>query len=176
MTRKDSKNKFSANIGYNDIYNHYKEYSPNPVDKKKHNEIFSDIFENIMNLIIKQGFSLKFPNKFGDLEIQKKKQKIVYNTDGSVNRIYYKVDWDATKKYWKDKYGDLPFDELRNIKNKPKIYCKNKYRMKFKYIKDDANYRAKSVVMFIPNRKWCRELANHLKTNPYATDYKDYGK
>jgi hypothetical protein len=173
MTRKDSKNKFEVNIGYNEIYNHYKEHSPNGVDKKKHNKVFSEIFDNIMELVIKEGYNIKFPHKFGSLEIQKKKQKIVYNTDGSVNRIYYKVDWDATKKHWKNKYGDIPLNELKDIKNKPKIYCKNKYRMKFKYIKDDATYKSKSVVMFIPNRKWCRELANHLKTNPYATDYKE---
>ena len=45
--------------------------------------------------------------------------------------------------------------------------------MSFKYIKDNAKYKAKSVIMFIPNRKWCRELATHLKTNPYQTDYKE---
>ena len=173
MTRKDSKNKFDVNIGYDDIYNHYKKTSSSSISKEKYNAVFNDVFNELMDMVIKKGYSLKFPHKFGSLEIQKKKQKIVYNTDGSVNRIYYKVDWDATKKHWKNKYGDIPLNELKDIKNKPKIYCKNKYRMKFKYIKDDATYKSKSVVMFIPNRKWCRELANHLKTNPYATDYKE---
>ncbi len=67
----------------------------------------------------------------------------------------------------------IPDEELKQIKNKPKIYCKNKYRMKFKYIKDKAVYKGKSAVMFIPSRKWCRELAVHLKTDPYRTDYKE---
>jgi len=101
------------------------------------------------------------------------KQKIIYNSDGDVNRICYKVDWLATKEHWKKVYSDKTPEEIKLIKNKTKIYCKNKYRMYFKYVKDTAQYKAKSVVMFIPNRKWCRELANHLKTNPYTTDYKE---
>jgi len=78
-----------------------------------------------------------------------------------------------TKKNWQTVYGDISAEELKQIKNKPKIYCKNKFRMKFKYIKDKAVYKGKSAVMFIPSRKWCRELATHLKTNPYRTDYKE---
>lgn len=173
ISRKDSKNKFNVDLGYDDIYNHYKQYSPTPLDKKTYNKVFTNIFDKMMDLVIKDGYSLKFPYKFGDLEIQKRKQKIVYSKDGTVNRIYYKVDWLATKEHWKKVYGNIPAEELKAIKGKPKIYCKNKYRMSFKYVKDAAQYKSKSVVMFIPNRKWCRELANHLKTNPYKTDYKE---
>jgi hypothetical protein len=173
ISRKNSKNKFNVDLGYDDIYDHYKQFSPIPLDKKTHNKVFTDIFDKMMNLIIKEGYSLKFPHKFGDLEIQKKKQKIVYNEDGGVNRICYKVDWLATKEHWKQVYGDLPAEQLKQIKGKTRVYCKNKYRMSFKYIKDNAKYKAKSVIMFIPNRKWCRELATHLKTNPYQTDYKE---
>jgi len=173
ISRKDSKNKFNVDLGYDDIYNHYKQFSPSPVDKKKHNKIFTEVMGNLMDSVIKEGFSVKFPSNFGSFEIQKKKQKVVYNKDGSVNRICFKIDWGATKKYWSEKYKGLSQEELKEIKNKPNVYCKNKYRMSFKYIKDNAKYKAKSVVMFIPNRKWCRELANHLKTNPYNTDYKE---
>jgi nucleoid DNA-binding protein len=173
MTRKDSKNKFDINIGYDDIYNHYKKTSSSSISKEKYNAVFNDVFNELMDMVIKKGYNLKFPHKFGNLEIQKKKQKIVYNTDGTVNKICYKVDWKSTKEYWNKIYGDLSKEELKTITNKPKIYCKNKYRMKFKYIKNDACYKGKSLVMFIPTRKWCRELANHLKTNPYATDYKE---
>ena len=172
-SRKDSKNKFNVDIGFDEIYNHYKTNSTYPLDKKQYNKVFTSIFDSIMNIIIKDGYSLNFPNKFGKLEIQKRKQKIIYNSDGNVNRICYKVDWLATKEHWKKVYSDKTPEEIKLIKNKTKIYCKNKYRMYFKYVKDTAQYKAKSVVMFIPNRKWCRELANHLKTNPYATDYKE---
>lgn len=174
MTRKDSKNKFDINIGYDDIYNHYKNSTSSTISKEKYNNVFTQVFDELMDMVIKNGYSLKFPHKFGTLEIQKKKQKIVYSKDGTVNRICYKVDWKATKEYWKKVYGDISAEELKAITNKPKIYCKNKYRMKFKYIKNDAQYKGKSLVMFIPTRKWCRELANHLKSDPYKTDYKEY--
>lgn len=173
MIRKGSKNKFQANLKYEDIYNHYISNSDSPVDRRTHSRATQRIFGGLMNLIIKEGFSLKFPNKFGTLEIQKKKQKINYNEDGTVNRICYKIDWGNTKKHWEKLYGNISPEELKQIKNKPKVYCKNKYRMKFKYIKTDAHYKSKSVVMFIPSRKWCRELAHHLKTDPYRTDYKE---
>lgn len=173
MIRKGSKNKFEADLGYKEIYKFYKKQSSNPLDKTTYNKVFTQIFDNIMNTVIKDGTNIQFPNKFGNLEIQKKKQKIVYNEDGTVNRICFKVDWDATKKHWNTIYGDKSFQELKEIKNKPKVYCKNKYRMSFKYIKTNAHYKGKSVVMFIPSRKWCRELSTHLKTNPYKTDYKE---
>jgi nucleoid DNA-binding protein len=166
-------NKFKVDYGYNEIYNHYNEFTTKPLTKEKYNSVFKNIFENMMLDIIKKGKSIEFPYKFGNLEIQKRKQKIIYNTDGSVNRIHYKVDWKATKDHWACIYKNLNSDEIKTIKGKPKIYCKNKYRMSFKYIKNNAHYKAKSVIMFIPNRKWCRELANHLKNNPYATDYKE---
>jgi len=173
ISRKDSKNKFNVDLGFDDIYNHYKKSSPTPLDKKRYNDVFTSIFDSIMNTIIKDGYSINFPYKFGKLEIQKRKQKIIYDNQGNVNRIYYKVDWLATKEHWKKVYGDLSAEQLKEIKGKTKIYCKNKYRMSFKYVKDSAQYKSKSVVMFIPNRKWCRALANHLKTNPYQTDYKE---
>lgn len=173
ISRKDSKNKFNVDLGFDDIYNHYKGYSPYPLDKKKYSKVFTEVLGEMMNLIIKDGYSLNFPHKFGKLEIQKRKQKIIYDTNGNVNRIYYKVDWLATKEHWKKIYGDLSTEELKAIKGKTRIYCKNKYRMSFKYVKDSAQYKSKSIVMFIPNRKWCRELASHLKANPYQTDYKE---
>ena len=173
MIRKGSKNKFSVQNTYEDIYKHYKTASDNPIDKAKHADIIEDTFEALMHMIIKDGFALKLPNKFGAIEIQKKKQQIIYNEDGSINRIAYKIDWGETKKHWQTVYGDTSPEDLKQIKNKPKIYCKNKYRMKFKYIKDKAVYKGKSAVMFIPSRKWCRELATHLKTDPYRTDYKE---
>lgn len=173
MIRKGSKNKFQANIKYENIYNHYIDNSNSPVDRRTHSRTTERIFGGLMELMIKEGFSLTFPSKFGKMEIQKRKQKITYNEDGSVNRIHYKIDWNATKKHWSKVYGDITPEELKNIKNKPKVYCKNKYRMSFKYLKNSAQYKSKSVVMFIPSRKWCRELASHLKNNPYQTDYKE---
>jgi hypothetical protein len=173
MIRKGSKNKFDMHNTYEDIYKHYKVTSDKPVDKAVHAVVLADTFETLMGMVIKDGFLLQFPHKFGSIEIQKKKQQIIYNEDGSINRIAYKIDWGETKKHWQTVYGDIPYDALKQIKNKPKIYCKNKYRMKFKYIKDKAVYKGKSAVMFIPSRKWCRELATHLKTDPYRTDYKE---
>ena len=126
MVRKGSKNKFDVDLGYTHIYSFYKKESTKVLDKTKYNKVFTQIFENLMNLVIEDGFNLQFPNKFGNLEIQKKKQKIVYNENGSVNRICFKIDWGETKKHWKTVYGDLSEEELKTIPNKPRIYFKNK--------------------------------------------------
>tara|TARA_R110000868_G_scaffold203994_2_gene452023 strand:+ start:758 stop:1282 length:525 start_codon:yes stop_codon:yes gene_type:complete len=173
MIRTGSSNKFKANYKYKDIYNHYKTESVKPIAKEQHSKVLADAFEGILNLVITSAFKLKFPHKFGELEIMKKEQKIVYDPDGGINRISYKVDWKATNSYWKTLYPDLSPTELKKLKDKPKIYCQNKYRMFFKYHKTDAIYKNKSVVMFIPSRTWCRKLANHLQTDPYKTDYKE---
>lgn len=165
--------KFKVNIKTVDFYKHYKKTSGNKIDELLYSKIVDDLFGELMLKIIKDGFSLNLPCKFGKIEIQKKEQKITYNKDGSVNRICYKVDWGATKAYWKEVYGDLTVEQLKQIKNKPKIYCKNKYRMGFKYVKPVKGYRGQSVVMFIPTRYWCRFLKDHLKTDPYRTDYKE---
>jgi len=174
MIRTGCKNKFKTDLGYNEIYNHYVSNSEMPINKSKHSEVLTSIFENIMNTAIKEGKTIKFPLKFGNFNVQKKKQKIVYNKDGSINRICFKTDFGATNQYWKSLYPDKTYEEILKIPNKTKVYCKNKYRMKFKYDKSEAHYKGKSVIMFIPSRNWCREMSKHLKTNPYATDYKEY--
>jgi hypothetical protein len=173
MIRKGSSNKFKADFKYKDIYNHYKTQSVKPITKEQHSKVLTDTFEEVLKLVITNAFKVKFPHKFGELEIMKKEQKIVYDPDGSINRISYKVDWKATNEYWKKLYPELSTEEIRSLTDKPKIYCKNKYRMYFKYHKTDAVYKNKSVVMFIPSRTWCRKLANHLQTDPYKTDYKE---
>lgn len=173
MTRKGKPDKFKCNLKHKDLYNYYKSNVIEPLTHKQHSQIMDDVFESVMQMVIKEGLSVKFPYKFGKLEIQKRKQKIKYNTDGTVNRICYKIDWQKTKQHWNEIYGNIGFEELKKITNKPKIYHNNKFRMSFKYLKTEAQYKNKSVIMFIPSRKWCRELAHHLKTDPYKTDYKE---
>ena len=104
MIRKGSKNKFDMHNTYEDIYKHYKVTSDKPVDKAVHAVVLADTFETLMGMVIKDGFLLQFPHKFGSIEIQKKKQQIIYNEDGSINRIAYKIDWGETKKHWQTVY------------------------------------------------------------------------
>ena len=52
ISRKDSKNKFNVDLGYDDIYNHYKQYSPTPLDKKTYNKVFINIFDNFLKCLL----------------------------------------------------------------------------------------------------------------------------
>lgn len=170
---KQRPHKFITHIKTIDFYKYYKSNTTKPISSTQYGLILEDVFKELMTKVIKDAYCLTLPHKFGKLEIQKREQKITYNKDGSLNSICYKVDWGATKQHWKKVYGDLTLEQLKKIKNKPKIYCKNKYRMSFKYLKNEKGYKGQSVVMFIPSRYWCRFLKDHLKNDPYRTDYKE---
>jgi hypothetical protein len=164
------KEKIKCSVKLMDFYKYYKKESKNPVDYSKYSEISKELSEGMIDILYNQG-ELKLP-LMGRINIFKRKRKIVYNEDGTINKIGYKVDWKKTKEYWGVKYPGYTKEQLKAIKGKTKIYCESEFRLFFKYDKRSSKYKGKSFLYFIPVRQVCRNLNKFVNENKYI-DYKE---
>jgi hypothetical protein len=155
-----------------DFFRFYKKNYKNPVKiLNDYNRVREDIHKEL-SLLIYKGKQITFPHRFGSMRIAKRERKIVYNKDGTINKLNYKVDWGQTKAYWRnEKYKGLTDEEILAIKGKPKIYCKSKFRYRFKYDKTKAVYINKSLIYFIGSRDLCRNFKTFCDLNLNKYDY-----
>ena len=151
----------------------YKEYKKQgySLSKKEYNLVRDTLYEEMINTLYSNG-EFKLPFKFGTIRILKRQRKITYNTDGSINKIGYKVDWKKSKDYWSIKYPGLSQEELKLIKNKTKIYCESEWRLFINYAKNTAHYINKNYTWFKPSRNLARGLKAFVDSNP-KIDYKE---
>lgn len=166
-----TKGKINATFKSDDFYKEYKTQVNSPLPKAKYNSIRQDIYDELCQEIYKNG-QYKFKFHFGDIQILKSKRKISYNSNGSINKINYKVDWKKTKEYWKEKYPGLTQEELKQIKGKTKIYCDSEWRLRIVYQKRKAIYINKNFLWFKPARTFSRGLKVFVDSNP-TIDYKE---
>lgn len=169
IKRTEGKNNsnFKTDLFYSEYKNHVKE----PLSKKDFSNVRDELYSEISNVLYNEG-QFKFPFKFGTLKIEKRKRKIAYNADGTINKIGYKVDWKKTKDYWGTKYPGLSQEELKQIKGKVKIYCESEWRLSIKYDKTKALYINKNFIWFRPSRTLARGLKTFVDNNPQI-DYKE---
>lgn len=168
---KRTEGKFNATFKKNEFYNEYKNSCKNPLSKDVFSNVRECLYQELSNMLYTEG-EFKFPFKFGDMKIQKRQRKIVYNKDGSINKIGYKVDWKKTKEYWKEKYPGLTPEELKQIKGKTKIYCNSEWRLSINYMKAQSQYINKCLIWFKPCRDLSRGLKSFVDNNPNI-DYKE---
>ena len=164
------KEKIKCSVKLLDFYKDYKKKSKKPIDYSKYSEISKELSKGMVEVLFNTGL-LKLP-LMGNINIYKRKRKIVYNEDGTLNKIGYKVDWKKTKEYWGVKYPGLNAEQLKEIKGKTKIYCDSEFRLFFKYDKRSAKYRGKLLLYFIPVRQVCRKLNKFVNENKHI-DYKE---
>lgn len=168
---KRSEGKINATFKSNDFYKEYLSSSKNHLNRITYSNVRNELYSELSNILYEEG-EFKLPFKFGNMKIQKKQRKIVYNSDGTINKIGYKVDWKKTKEYWATKYPGLTPEELKEIKGKTKIYCTSEWRLSINYIRAKAHYINKSIVWFKPSRDLARGLKKFVDNNPNI-DYKE---
>lgn len=168
---KRSEGVLNANFKTDDFYKEYKAQVTKPLSKKEYSDIRDSLYKELSQILYSEG-RFKLPFKFGTLKIEKRRRKIIYNEDGTINKIGYKVDWKKTKDYWGVKYPGLSQEELKLIKNKTKIYCESEWRLGFKYDKHYAHYINKNFTWFKASRALARGLKQFTDLNPNI-DYKE---
>ena len=168
---KRTKGRNNATFKQSDFYKEYSNSIENPLSSKQYSDVRKELYLAIVQEIYEEGDFI-FPHRFGKVSILKRKRKIVYNADGSINKINYKVDWKATKEYWSEKYPDMTPEQLKDIKGKPKIYCNSEWRYYFYYNKSSALYKNKNFTWMLINRHAARGLKNYLDDNPHR-DFKE---
>ena len=168
---KRTQGKLNSNFKTDSFYKEYKSHVDSPLDKKAFSEVREALYSEISNMLYETG-EFKFPFRFGTIKILKRKRKIVYNPDGSINKVGYKVDWKKTKEYWETKYPGLTQEELKLIKGKTKIYCESEWRLSINYQKRTAHYINKNFMWFRAARDTARGLKAYVDTHP-KIDYKE---
>jgi hypothetical protein len=166
-----SEGKINSTFKGDAFYKEYKKEVTIPVSKTDYSAIRDLLYKEMIVSLYNEG-EFKFPFKFGTLKILKKKRRITYNSDGTINKIGYKIDWKQTKDYWGIKYPGLSQEELKLIKNKTKIYCESEWRLYMSYIKNTAHYVNKHYTWFKPSRNLARGLKSFIDSHP-KIDYKE---
>lgn len=134
------------------------------IKKKEYRDILMDINNEVMDLIISEGFEFRLPYRLGTLRIRKKKIKYRFKEDGTLDTQNLKVDWKSTNDLWNK-------DEEAK-KNKTVVFHTNahtnKYLLGFFWSKRTSKSRNLSVISFHASRANKRRLAKVSK-NPYKT-------
>ncbi len=172
-----SSKRIPTDYNLRDCYKHYKKLSDDPVDYQTYKKTVEGINKKMMEAIIKESLEIKLPCRLGKLSIIKWKPH-PYDKDGNFVKERLKIDFKASKEYWKKEYPNLTMKEIYEIPNKTKIYHENYhsdgYEFRFYWEKYSiSNIPGRAAYCFIPTRSNRRLLAkwskNPLKKNDYYT-------
>lgn len=162
----------TIDLGNTEIFKYYCQKTGNPhnLTQKKYFEIFKEYIEYVKKMMMENSFRFAIPGRLGYLYIYGYKVKYKLDENGNLDKRSLRVDWDATKKYWKELYGDLTVAELKEIKGKPKIYLLNKHssgkRFRTQWNKTTAIFNNKRLYSIKGVRQYSRQLAKTVKNNP----------
>ena len=128
MNFKRGKRKYIANYKSPELYKYYKENHPNnTVDYKKFIEVTRKYYDLIMPLVIEEGLEIRFPARLGHFRIRQADYKITLTEDGEIDKRYLAPNFKKTKELWEKIYKDIPYEEIKDIKDKPIIYHLNEH-------------------------------------------------
>jgi hypothetical protein len=109
----------------------------NPIPYSKGKGLFAEILNELGMMSITTGEYFLIPNLgfFCACKVPRK----VTNKEGKLNMDRVGIDWNSTKKHWKEIYPDKTAEEIKKIEDKPYIYHRNKLTtgnaLKFNWIK-----------------------------------------
>ena len=168
---KRTEGRHNANFKGKEFYKAYRKEVTKPLTEETYNKVRNLFYKLLIEKLYEES-QVKLPKRFGTVKILKTKRRIVYNDDGSINKIGYKVDWKKTKDYWAEKYPGKTPEDLKLIMNKPKIYCESEWRYSFNWRRTSAKFVNKTLVWMLVSRNTARGLNTFMKTNPHI-DYKE---
>lgn len=168
----------------NDLYKFYKDkYRENALEERLFKKIYYDLNKEVSDLIITKSFEYKLPFRMGYLRIKKAKVKLKLNSEGRVDQARSIPDWKATWDYWYEIYPGKTNKEIRQIKNKKRIYQLNHHTdgdvMSWFWDKKTARVKNKSFYTFRPVKGGCLGeiyfgrlgLGNWIKSDLKDNDY-----
>jgi len=136
----DSGYKYRTHVGAKDIYKYYCKKTGNPMKltRGQFTNLFKEIINHFMDLMIHKNFHLKLPRRLGtvciiEYTIQLKEY------DGKLVKRGLAPDWSKCHILWEKLYGKMSLKEWGKINNKPIVYFKTKRRCKFLWDKRICN-------------------------------------
>lgn len=170
---KRGKNKIATDFGVPDIYKFYTKQVEKPVSKKTFKDVLTEYNNEILRMIIFDGLDYSMSHRIGSIRIRKFDNSLKLNDEGEVaNKL--KVDWGKTLKRWREMYGEMSSDELKEIPNKPMIYHLNEhsdgYVFKWYWDKVTSNLKNQSAYKFKAVRDFRRIAAQAWKSIPELKD------
>lgn len=124
---KDSKNVIPIDVKTQQFWRYYFKKSTKPIAYSKGKDLYKEMFEKLCEKSLETGDHFYVPNLgfFGMVTIPKK----VTNEKGDFKPSSIGIDWEASKKLWRETYPGKTNDELTLIKNKKLIRYKNKTKI-----------------------------------------------
>jgi hypothetical protein len=139
------------------------------LDKKEYSKLLEIINNYIFDIILHDSSEYRLPKKLGSIRIKRTKFKYKLDENGRVKKNQMKVDFNSSKKLWREKYPNKTWQEIKEIPDKPLIYYLNKhtnnYYNKFYWDKRTSTLKNQSIYKLdiIRNRK--QELSRLSKQN-----------
>lgn len=169
MQFKRGKRKFIADYKTKDIYRYYREEGGKITNYKLFVNLISEFNEELIKLIVNDGYEFIMPARLGSIRIRKKKVKIEFNPDGTIDKNRLSPDWVKSKKFWAEKYKGLSDEEIAKIPDKRIIYNLNEhtdgYRFGWYWDKITSNILNQTAYRLEITRDWNNYFAQQLKTN-----------
>ena len=168
------KGKIPTTIGVGKCYDYYATHSKNPVSNAEYRAILKEYYDGVINLIIFEGISFYLPLGYGNIEIRKKKTKVVITKEGNIDDSRLPIDWKKSKTLWEKKYPGKTATEIAEMYNKPIVRHLNEHtdRYRFKIYWDNVicKFPKYKVYAFVPTRTFKNKVTEALKTykNLYA--------
>lgn len=162
------KHKHTIDIGNADIYKYYCKRTGNPhnLTQRKYFEIFKVYIDYVKELMVYNSFKFTMPNRLGVLSIYGYKVKLKLTPEGELDKRNLRVDWYNTKKYWAELYPGKTPQELKEIKDKPKLFYTNKHsdgkRYRIHWNKVTAIFKHKRTYKTSPVRQFVRYIAKAI--------------
>ena len=156
--------KKNCEIGKKIFLKYYLKHSKNPVDQRTYRFFTKDLFNAFAEAIIKENLELKLPN-MGRIRVRARTLTFL-DIHGNLRRCL-KVNWKETKELWISLYPNMTPDEIKNIKNKPRIFHTNEHSFGEFYYHywDKLTTSTKNLFFyeFVPTRWSKRNLAQIIK-------------
>jgi hypothetical protein len=161
--------KIICKYGLNDVFKLYKKRSKNKIDRKVFSSFVREMNEEILRLIIYDGYDFTMPNRLGSIRIRRFENSLRLDENGEIkNKLF--PDFNKSISYWKKIYANKTAEEIKEIKNKPIIYHLNSHTegtvLKWHWDKVSSNIKNQSVYGFSIVRCMKREAAKAWKACP----------
>jgi len=169
--------KYKSDYVLREVYAFYATKQPDPVSYKIWKELILKYNQAMMHHIIYDHSEWVLPKRLGTLRVKKKKKVLAVKEDGTIDKNRLKADWKKTKLMWEKKYPGKTEEEINliPIEEKGIIYILNEhtegYTFKFYWDRKASNVPQQNYYSFKVIRKYNRELAKALDTNPELQYY-----